>query len=149
MNIRRYIDMAIRREIKRYADDAQSNYNKIQALTSKVRQILSTVDNGLDYSTGSDPASEHHHVYTAQLQAIVDRTWKVTRELRDSKTVDDLLNSKGILTKEINYCSNRLSKIIRGVEQDPVGWFKKPTTTQNVQKMIKFMNDIERILHSM
>ena len=143
MNIKRYIDMAIRREIKRWNDDKNSDFNKIQSLNAKLRKILQVVDNDLSDEISGEIASAHHNVYIAQLEAIINRTFKIISTLERFKNAEQLLKNKNLLVREIIYCANRFGAVIRRDEGDIDG------LAQNVKNMIKLMKDIGRILASM
>lgn len=143
MNIKRYIDMAIRREIKRWNDDKNSDFNKIQSLNAKLRKILQVVDNDLSDEISGEIASAHHNVYIAQLEAIINRTFGIISDLERFKNAEQLLKNKNLLVREIIYCANRFGAVIRRDEGDIDG------LAQNVKNMIKLMKDIGRILASM
>lgn len=128
MNIKRYIDMAIRREIRRYADD---EFTKIKAQAERCRKLAQEIEWAIDSENGGEDPRPHEQKLLNALEGV----FRFANTIKQS-------NSEGLIAQKKSY-ANTLSTVINNLNRSIPSI--KQTFPQYVQRSVSISNILKDI----
>ncbi len=129
MNIKRYIDIAIRREIRRYADDA---FTQIKSQVKRCYKMAQEVLWAIDNENGGDDYRPSEIKLVESLADILDEMGVISRS--DSEGISA---NKQRVSKNISNLMVKLNRSIPSIKSTFPQYVQRATSISNILKDIQ------------
>lgn len=129
MNIRRYIDIAIRREIRRWADD---DFTKIKAQAERCRKFAQEIEYAIDDENGGDETRPHEQKLLDALEGVF--LWMNAIKHSDQR---ELIAKKQNYSNSLSTVMSNLNRSIPSIKQTFPQYVQRSVTILNIMKDIQ------------